>query len=260
MSQMSQIVTSEGNTSPRSRKWIFVLHNYTALDITNVTKTFLQNGWKYLFSEETGSEGETPHLQGYIENKNAIRFDTLKKLLPRAHLEKARGNLQSQIVYITKEKGKYYTNITFPFKEEPKKTINELYAWQKKYYDLLKTEPENRIIYWIYDEEGNKGKTEFCRLLFREKKAMWIRTAKASDIKMLLLEHKNCRDIIFDLPRDDKNISYSLLEELKDGFLFSGKYEGGMKEISIPHILVMANYHPDLTKLSNGRIIVDILN
>ena len=70
---------------------------------------------------------------------------------------------------------------------------------------------------------------------------------------MLLLEKKDCRDLIFDLPRDDKTISYSLLEELKDGFIFSGKYEGGIREIAIPHIIVMANYLPDTTKLSLDR-------
>lgn len=153
-----------------------------------------------------------------------------------------------------------WTNIVRPYEDKPPKIISELRPWQQKYADILETEPEPRKVYWIYDENGNNGKSEFCRYMLRNNKAMWIRTAKASDIKMLLLEHKQCRDLIFDLPRDDNKISYALLEELKDGLIFSGKYEGGIKEISIPHIIVMSNQRPWYHKLSIDRLDVYDLN
>lgn len=248
-------VTARGNTSPRSRKWCFTFHNYCSEDVTNVTKSFQLNGWKYIFSEELGDLGETPHLQGYIESNNAIRFDTLKKLLPKCHLEKSRGSRNDNVKYITKEKGRFYTNIELPYQEELCEIITDFNDWQKNVIDTLKTKPENRIIYWIFDETGGKGKTQLCRYLFRNKQIMWIRTAKSNDIKHILSENKNCRDIIFDLPRSDNKIDYGLLEELKDGLLFSGKYEGLIKEIAIPHIFVMSNEKPKLTKMSNGRII-----
>lgn len=253
MSQMSQ---SEGNTCPRSRKWCFTFHNYTVNDVTNVTKICLTNNWDYIFSEELGEEGVTPHLQGYFESKNAIRFDTIKKLLPKCHLEKAKGSLQNNIDYITKENGKIYTNINIPYKENLKPVITEFNNWQKIVIDTIKTEPEPRLIYWIYDKNGGKGKTELCRYLFRNKLIMWIRTAKTNDIKHILSEKKNCRDIIFDLPRSQNKIDYGLLEELKDGLLFSGKYEGTCIEISIPHIFIMSNELPILQNMSENRIII----
>lgn len=252
---MTQLSQRSGNTLPRARKWIFVLHNYTNNDVTNIINTSIINGWSYLFSKETGQNDETPHLQGYFEMKNAVRFDTLKKLHPQIHLEKAKGNLQQQFDYILKEDGEYFTNIKTPYTEILEPTITEFKNWQQKVINIMKQKPERRTIYWIYDENGNSGKTELCRYLFRKNEIMWIRTAKTNDIKHILSENKNCRDIIFDLPRDSKTIDYTLLEELKDGLLFSGKYEGKCKEIAIPHIFIMSNQKPNLNKMSKDRII-----
>lgn len=252
---MSQLSHRSGNTLPRSRKWVFTLHKYTEEDITNFIHTFTKHEWSYLFSKETGKKDETPHLQGYLEMKNATRFDTIKKIHPQIHLETAKGNLQQQFDYILKEGNEYFTNIKKPWKENPKPTITEFKDWQQNVIDILKTEPEDRIIYWIYDKKGNSGKTELCRHLFRKDEIMWIRTAKTNDIKHILSETKNCRDIIFDLPRKSKPIDYTLLEELKDGLIFSGKYEGKCLEITTPHIFVMSNQKPDLTAMSEDRII-----
>nr|QXN75459.1 MAG: replication associated protein [Virus sp.] len=247
----------EGNTSPRSRKWCFTFHNYTDNDVTNVTKSFQTNGWKYIFSKELGSEGKTPHLQGYLEGKNAIRFETLKKLLPTCHLEVARGTQQDNVKYITKEHGEYFTNIETPYQEELEDIITNLYPWQQQVVDTLNKKPEKRKIYWIHDPTGNKGKTELCRYLFRQKLICWIRTAKTNDIKYILSEFKNCRDIIFDLPRNHgRFIDYGLLEELKDGLLFSGKYEGLVREIAIPHIFIMSNELPQPNKLTEDKLVI----
>ena len=51
---------------------------------------------------ELGEEG-TLHLQGYIEMKQPARLAALKKLLPRAHLEMARGTKGECIRYCLKE-------------------------------------------------------------------------------------------------------------------------------------------------------------
>jgi len=48
----------------------------------------------------TGKE----HLQMYIRFKNAVRFNTVKELLPAtAHLEAAKGNFKANFAYCTKE-------------------------------------------------------------------------------------------------------------------------------------------------------------
>lgn len=56
-----------------------------------------------ILGNEKGKKKETPHLQGYVEFKNARTFNQVKKLLPRAHIEKAKGNRQQNIDYCSKE-------------------------------------------------------------------------------------------------------------------------------------------------------------
>lgn len=74
-----------GGHGERSRAYIFTLNNYTEEEVEE-TKAL---ECEYLvFGYEVGDEG-TPHLQGYIRFKNATAFSTMKKMMPRAHLEAA---------------------------------------------------------------------------------------------------------------------------------------------------------------------------
>ena len=119
---MSQLSHRSGNTSPRSRKWIFVIHNWTTEHVTKIIDFCTINGHEYLFAEEMGEEKNTPHLQGYIQSKNAIRFDTLKNLEKTIHLEKAKGNLQQQFDYITKKTENTIQTSKNPMKKTSKKS------------------------------------------------------------------------------------------------------------------------------------------
>jgi hypothetical protein len=61
--------------------------------------------------------------------------------------------------------------------------------------------------------------------------------------------------IIFDMTRENsEQINYSTIESLKNGIVFSGKYESRLK---VAHgstkVLVMINREPDLDKLSRDR-------
>jgi len=54
--------------------------------------------------------------------------------------------------------------------------------------------------------------------------------------------------VIFDLPRTNEGkISYSALEKIKDGFITNTKYETGAIAFNKPHVVVFANFPPDLT-------------
>lgn len=54
---------------------------------------------------EKGDSG-TPHIQGYAQLVRPMRLNALKLLLPRAHIEKARGSLESNRAYCTKAEGR----------------------------------------------------------------------------------------------------------------------------------------------------------
>lgn len=51
---------------------------------------------------ECGESG-TRHVHAYVVWKNAIELGSLKKLFPRAHFERCKGSVQSNIDYISKD-------------------------------------------------------------------------------------------------------------------------------------------------------------
>lgn len=51
---------------------------------------------------ETGESG-TKHVHAYAVWKNAIELGSLKKHFPRAHFEQCKGNVQSNVDYISKD-------------------------------------------------------------------------------------------------------------------------------------------------------------
>ena len=139
----------------RSRNWTFTLNNYTEEDIKSICKIDA----KYVFQEEKGENG-TPHLQGILMFKNPKTFNGIKKLIPKAHIEKARSKIAS-IKYCTKvetRNGELYSNCeeaekygTKTQKKNSKKILNlekmtdlEKYIWEQTQLDGFK-EIENEM-------------------------------------------------------------------------------------------------------------------
>lgn len=91
----------------KSRKYIFTENNYDENSLEVLEQKL--NKYKYIFGREVGESG-TPHLQGYIEAKNPISFNTIQKILPRAHITAAKGSIKENFKYCSKD-GDYKTNI-----------------------------------------------------------------------------------------------------------------------------------------------------
>lgn len=94
----------------KSRGFTFTLNNYTVDDIKMITEFKCQ----YIFQEETGESG-TKHLQGMLYFTNAVSFNTVKTMLPRAHIEKMKSKIAS-IKYCSKEDtrtGEIYSNFNY---------------------------------------------------------------------------------------------------------------------------------------------------
>lgn len=87
--------------SARARNWCFTLNNYTDEEVQLVMKEHTPRNY-IVFGYETGENG-TPHLQGYVMLKNPAKLDVMKKWIPRAHFEIARGKPQQNIDYCIKE-------------------------------------------------------------------------------------------------------------------------------------------------------------
>ena len=134
----------------------------------------------------------------------------------------------------------------------------EFRAWQRNVIDVLDEPADNRHIHFYVDEVGNTGKSWLCRRLLKEnpRKVQVLRVGKRDDLAHAIDESKSV--FLFDIPRTGMQfLQYDVLEMLKDGLVFSPKYQSMMKEMKgNVHVLVFCNEEPDRTKMSRDRYVV----
>lgn len=269
-----------GNTSTplprniRARKWCMTWNNYTIEDFNKLEEEFIKRNYVYIIGKEIGTEN-TPHLQIYFSSKNPIAFNTLKKRYPHCHIEKAKGNEKSNLKYCSKE-GNYSTNQKILIsKEDYQKKMDEIILleeynndvvkfrdWQLEIMNILNNPVDKRKIYWYWEDKGNVGKTWLGKYIDLKYDVI-IADGKSENIfnqvKIFIDEQKylNSRIVILDIPRSSyRYTNYGAIEKLKDGWLYSGKYEGGKCRIPKPHIIIFANKEPDYEEMSLDRWIV----
>jgi len=133
-----------------------------------------------------------------------------------------------------------------------------MYGWQEGVMDMLGDPPHDRQILWVFDAFGNSGKTYLARYLRQERGAFYCNGGKGIDICYAY----DCEPIvIFDYVRDAKDfVNYGVIEQIKNGILTSSKYESRTKIFATPHVMVFANFAPELSKFSCDRLAVIELN
>lgn len=63
---------------------------------------FDESWMSYLVYQKEVGENQTPHYQGYVESKKAMRLSAWRKVLPGCHLEVRRGTQEEAKTYCTK--------------------------------------------------------------------------------------------------------------------------------------------------------------
>lgn len=249
------LTSSGGNTNPRARKWCFTLNNYTESE-EQVLIHFVKTQKHYIIGREVGESG-TPHLQGFFESKSAKAFSLLKSISPRAHWEKARGSVQQNKDYCGKEEI-ICTNIYSQNEIMLSKYDDiEWYDWQCKVLDIIMDKPDSRNIHVFIDPEGNTGKSFLCKYIALRYNCI-IADGKKDNIfnqVKMAIDNKEPTDIIIlDIPRHNKDfVNYGCLEQLKNGLLYSGKYEGGKCIFENPHVIIFSNSDLEYDKMSKDR-------
>lgn len=245
-----------GNTNPQSQraKWVFTWNNYSD-EANTILKYFFEGYCKELgYGREVAPTTGTPHLQGYFHLSKKLRFDQVKKLLPKEiNFRTMGGTIAQNKVYAVKDGDFTIWEKQGSPKGDPKvEILSTLRPWQDDIITLLLKEPNDRTINWVWDSKGNTGKTSLCKYLIIKMKAFYA-YGDAKDVKCALAQSKDLpRIILIDIPRGGR-IDYKLLEEIKNGLLFSGKYESKMIIMNSPHLVVFANRAPDTEKLSQDR-------
>jgi hypothetical protein len=199
-----------------------------------------------MIGKEVGACG-TPHLQGYVTSDTKFRpLEKFRSLTFKLHWEKCKGNEEQNVAYCSKGKN-FVTNMEVP---EPVE-IDEPYGWQLKVVELVQRPRDKRTIHWFWEPKGGKGKSSLMRWLVVKQGAL-VCAGKAADMKYLVVkfteQHKGVapKVIVFDVPRSSAGyISYTGIEEIKNGVFASTKYECGMHVQNHPHVFVFANFKPE---------------
>ncbi len=256
---------------PKGKRWIFVWNNYPEKTAAIAVKNFLRDRRAvcFIFGKETGDLG-TRHLQGYVEFKSDRRFSTLSKL--KCHWEKARQTKQVNVDYCAKENDYYAYNCHPTEKLDDPLEFVVKYQWQQDAEEmcLKRAIPHSREIYFFVGREGGEGKTSWAKSMcirFHESHGCLYVCGPAKDMKYaiaaMMKEGKRApKIVILGLPRaqNPEAVSYSGLEQIKDGIFFSTKYESSMVMYNTPHVIVLSNAEPTYEKLSKDRFKVWDLN
>lgn len=245
-----------------AKGWCFTWH--APYNVDALVEKFTTMDLSYIFAEEVGGEGETPHLQGYILSEFKIRPMEKLKLDPKIHWESARGTKDENRRYCSKEGGNmFYSPDCKPIR--PLKLITEFKPWQRGVVDLVsKPCDEDRLIHWYYDEAGSIGKTVLCKYLSAKHGAVLVQgarrhilaTAFAHETDIYIVAVPRAPDPLEgEKRRPGPAVSYDALESLKDGYYHSGfgTEATGMVVRNSPHVLVFANDPPDTSRLTANR-------
>lgn len=233
-----------------AKHWCFTYNNYTEENICAIVPIFQSIAKKYYFAKEVGESG-TPHLQGTVEFSKKIR--PLSKFPKGIHWEKRRGSWDEAYKYCMKGEGEKFFGGFKPLRPlRPLACETNLFPWQEDLLSIIKKEPDNRTIFWIWDEAGNVGKTTFMKFLMRFHGAIPLE-GKKNDILHIAAEHES--DLyIYDIERSlESYVSYGSIEKIKNGCFMSGKYEGGIVDRNCPHVIIFANFRPETKNLSSDR-------
>ncbi len=86
-----------------SRNWCWTLNNFTEEDIKKIDEWHTLHPDTYIiYGMETGEQG-TKHLQGYTHLPKSRAASAIKRLVPRAHIEKCKGTPAENIAYCSKD-------------------------------------------------------------------------------------------------------------------------------------------------------------
>lgn len=140
----------------------------------------------------------------------------------------------------------------------------ELYEWQQHALRRIESKPHPRHIHWYMDTEGDIGKTEMVKYLVSKHEAMqWQPTGDSTKAAEKFISNSKGRmpkTVVCNIPNTDaKNINWVMLENAKDGFVQSERYNCPFVEGPPPHILVFTNDSDANSTMTKNRIVKHII-
>lgn len=128
--------------------------------------------------------------------------------------------------------------------------------WQGElllYLDTDQAKADDRTIVWVTDPAGGMGKSTMVRYLVANEGAVML-NGKIADMAHA---YNSEQIVLFDVTRtqlEHMDHLYSFAESLKNGIIFSTKYESGMKIFKSPRVVFFANTGPTAGKWTADRV------
>jgi len=243
----------EAELKRKSRQWAFTLNNYTEDDIAQIAT---MENCMIRCGKETGASG-TPHLQGYIELKNAASFQAIKKRIgiPRIHVERTYKCRTANLKYCSKEGDLIRDDFPHQIIYQGEDLPTELFPWELTLLSMLsKPKTSNRQLIWIVDTVGNSGKSTFGKYLeYHRKDVCYTRISKSNDI--LTAAGSDFSTYYFDFPRSlgGDFCPFTALECILDGVVDDCKLKKEPRRLRFkpPWVVVVSNHYPNTDKLSS---------
>lgn len=270
----------EGNTIPPpkkrcnpAKKWVMTWFGSKDVDFLDLEKNTLikfQDRCKEYctiaqYQHEKCTKTGRHHLQGFVVFKEKKRpvsvFGDIDKTI---HWEVMVAPLENSIRYTSKENTRIDDDMVFKMnvpRMVEKVTWEMLSDEVRDYIQPIMEEPfDFRTIHWVYDEFGNWGKSLVQKYLVDNHSAIMVAGA-GKDIAYAIKNYKETKDrwpdyVLCNIPKSTKEeyISYGMLEQVKDGLVFSGKYESGQLRFPPVKLIVFANCKPAENQWSDDRV------
>lgn len=126
--------------------------------------------------------------------------------------------------------------------------------WQDALLEKFVQTPSERTIYWYYSRNNVEMMRWFVKYLVVNHAALFVSgKTYATDVKRAIAWfQKNKKPIpsiiIFYFSRttmmNKRHVCYDIIENIKDGMVFVGKYKSGMITFDSPHVLCFADFKP----------------
>lgn len=228
----------------------------------------------YAFQAERGEAGRL-HYQGSVKFKHPVSGTDLRKAVKAAVRQPAPDewlyygagsftyrpshNIEASVLYSLKEETRVegaepYLFPTDFYLGQDLYEYNEMYPWQQRIMDILKSEPHERDIHLICDPDGLSGKSTLAKTLGYKHGACIVPLGLTSaQMKSAIVGDGANKIYIIDLPRNNRSFVeiFDTIEEIKRGFVISC-FHGKLNKLYMkrPHVVCFTNEWPDLSYLS----------
>lgn len=269
----------EGNTSPPppkkrcnpAKKWVFTIFGSKDEVLLAFEERVRAHCIMCHYQEEVCPTTGREHAQGFLVFKDKCRPKSVfGDIDPTIHWELMKGTVEHNMVYTTKDYTKKPNGRVFDY-GTPRQI--EYVTWEMisepvraVITPIMEAPYDFRTIYWIFDPNGNWGKSLVQKYLVDNHNAMMCAGA-GKDMAYAIAKYHETKErwpdwVLVNLPKstDEKYISYGMLEQFKDTLVFSGKYESCMLRFPPIKLVVFANMEPDYSQWSDDRLKVIHVN